>query len=259
MKQNQPNEQDQQARPKKQDYYTIDLQHIGRALLHRVWIILLVGILVGGVAFSWAFFLIEPSYSSSVQLYVNNKDATDQSSSISASQIAAAQDLVKTYSVILQSRTTMEEIIAEGQFPYDATELSGMISSGAVNNTEVLRVTVTAQDPQKACDIANAVAVVLPERIKAVIDGAEMRLVESPQVNTRKVAPSVTKYTVLGGLLGVLISAFVLAIVAVLDDRIHDEEYIFRTYDYPILAKVPNLTGQRSKHRYGYYSQHKEK
>ena len=37
-----------------------------------------------------------------------------------------------------------------------------------------------------------------------------------------------------------------------LQDTIHDEEYILRTYDYPILGKVPDLLNKGSK-SYGYY------
>jgi hypothetical protein len=43
-----------------------------------------------------------------------------------------------------------------------------------------------------------------------------------------------------------------------MDDTIHDEEYVLRTYDYPILAKIPNLVNDSAK-RYGYYYQSKEK
>jgi hypothetical protein len=44
----------------------------------------------------------------------------------------------------------------------------------------------------------------------------------------------------------------VLAVVAFMDNTIHDEEYILQTYDYPILAKIPNLLESGNK-RYGYY------
>ena len=36
----------------------------------------------------------------------------------------------------------------------------------------------------------------------------------------------------------------------------HDEEYIIDTYNYPILAKVPDLTGD--KHTKGYYAYYKK-
>ena len=68
-----------------------------------------------------------------------------------------------------------------------------------------------------------------------------------------KVAPNITRYTVLGLLIGVFLSVIAVVISALLDDAVHDEEYVLRTYDYPILGKVPDLlnTGNKS---YGYYS-----
>ena len=59
-------------------------------------------------------------------------------------------------------------------------------------------------------------------------------------------------------MLGILIVVGIIVVIALLDDTIHDEEYLLRTYDYPILGKVPNLfnTGNKS---YGYYSQKRPK
>ena len=49
-----------------------------------------------------------------------------------------------------------------------------------------------------------------------------------------------------------------LVIFALMDDTIHDEDYVLQNYDCPILAKVPNLLNSGSKH-YGYYYQAKDK
>ena len=69
--------------------------------------------------------------------------------------------------------------------------------------------------------------------------------------NHHKVAPSITKYTIVGLILGALGAAVVLAVFALMDDTIHDEEYILQNYKYPVLAKLPDLLGGGSK-RYGY-------
>jgi len=37
-----------------------------------------------------------------------------------------------------------------------------------------------------------------------------------------------------------------------MDDTIHDEDYIIKNYDCPMLAKIPDLTQVSSK-KYGYY------
>ena len=54
-------------------------------------------------------------------------------------------------------------------------------------------------------------------------------------------------------LLGALASILVLVILALMDNTVHDDEYVIRTYDYPILAKVPNLTATGGK-KYAYVS-----
>lgn len=244
---------------KKEDSLVIDIQHIGRTLLHRAWIILLAALLMGVAAFSISTFLIRPTYSASVMLYVNNFGNTDNSGSIvSSSQIAAAQDMAKTYSVILESNTTMQMVIDSAELSYSVSQLKNMVTSAAVNDSEVLRVTVTSADPEEAANIANVIAEVLPLRAKS-LNGADVRPMESAEPSDKPVTPSIPKNTVLGVIIGAVIAAAILVVIAVADDRIHDETYVLETYDYPILAKVPNLMERFSKHRYGYYSKPKEK
>jgi len=127
-----------------------------------------------------------------------------------------------------------------------------MISAESVNGTEVFRVTVTSEDPYDSAKIANCIAEVLPKRISEIIEGSSMKVVDSAVVNLEKVAPSITKYTAMGGVLGILISFVIIVIMAIADDTIHDEDYILQNYEYPILAKVPDLFASDSK-GYAYY------
>ncbi|MBE6953387.1 MAG: hypothetical protein E7452_07535 [Ruminococcaceae bacterium] len=246
------------TKKKNGDYYTIDLLHIAKALWHRAWLIILCAVIVAAVGFSIAAFAITPTYTSSIMLYVNNSSFSvgNTSFSITASEISAAQSLVKTYVVMLQNRTTLEMVIEKADLPYNHRQLGGMLSAASVNDTEVLQITATSTDPYEAADIVNCVAEVLPVRIAEIIEGASMEVVDYGAVNLQKVAPSITKYTMIGGVLGGLVSAMILAVFAVLDDTIHDEDYITQTYEYPILAKIPNLLSSGSKN-YGYQSYYK--
>ena len=78
-----------------------------------------------------------------------------------------------------------------------------------------------------------------------------MEVVDSAVVNPQKVAPSITKYSLVGLLLGLVLSIGILTIRALLDNTIHDEEYITQNYEYPILAKIPDLLNGGNK-KYGY-------
>lgn len=242
------------------EYYSIDLLHIAKTLWKRAWLIAISGFLAAAIGFSIATFLIAPTYSSSIMLYVNNSSFSlgNTSFSISSSEITAAQSLVKTYGEILNNRTTLERVIEEANVDYTYRELSNMIVAEPSNETEIMRVTVTTEDPVESERIADCIAEVLPIRIAEIIDGASMEVVDSAVAEYEKVAPSITQYTAVGLVLGVLLSTIVLIITAMLDDTIHDDEYVLRTYDYPILAKVPDLLNSGNK-QYGYYSQKSSK
>lgn len=237
------------------EYYTVDVIHITKFIWKRFWVVVLIALLFAAIGFSVSRFLITPKYSSEVKLYVNNSAISlgNTSFSISASEITAAQSLVKTYGEILDSRSTLERIIEKSGVKYDWKELSKMIKYEPSNGTEIMSVTVTSKSPYEASKIANTIAKVLPVRISEIIDGATMEIVDSAVPETEKISPSITRYTAVALFLGVFLSVIALIIAALLDDTVHDEEYVLKTYDYPILGKVPDLLNAGNK-SYEYYS-----
>lgn len=201
---------------KNKEYYTIDVLYVVKSLWKRIWIVVLCGIMTAAIGFLISAFCITPTYSSNIKLYVNNKSFSLETTnpSISISDLTAAQSLVKTYGEILNSRTTLERVIEKSGVDYSWKELSEMIECSASNNTEIMLVTVTCEDPYVASNIANTIADVLPQRISEIIDGASMKIVDSAIPDLEKVAPSITTFTAIGLALGIVLSVIVLIIVA---------------------------------------------
>lgn len=226
----------------------LDVVQIGKTLWKKIWVIFTAGVLAAVLFFSYSFFLVTPKYSSSVQLYVNS---TVSVGSLSTSVLTAARDLVKTYISILNTRTTIEKVAEEAGVDYSYGQLKSMISASAVSETEIFQITVTARDPREAAKIANTIADVLPDRVADIIDGCSVRLVDSAVVSTSKVSPNIVKNTGIGFLIGILLACGIIIVMFLLDDTIYSEEYLLRTYDIPVLAKIPNLL-EDEKDRYGY-------
>lgn len=146
------------------EYYTIDVLHIVKYLWKRAWVIAICGILGFIIGFSVSAFGIAPTYSSTVKLYVNNSSISlgNTDFSISASQLTAAQSLVRTYGEILNSWNTLERVAEKADVDYTWQEVSNMIVYEPSNETEIMLVKVTCKDPYEASKIANAIAEVLP-------------------------------------------------------------------------------------------------
>lgn len=233
--------------------YTIDLLYLAKALVKKAWFLILMGIIVGALAFGYTSNFMTPMYSSSVLLYVNNSSLSLGNVSISASELSAAQSLVDTYVVILNNRTTMEEVAEHAGVDCSAGELMGMVSAEQVNGTEVFRVTVTTDSPQKAKRIANSIAEVLPGRVQDIIDGSSMRIVDSAVVNHNPVSPNITRNTALGVFMGVVLGAVFVVIFALLDDTIRGVDHLTQNYNVPVLAKIPDLVYEETLKKGNYY------
>lgn len=238
---------------KSEVYREVDLITLLRALWRRSWVIALATVAAGAVCFAWAQFLIAPTYEASALLYVNNTQ--DASKPISNSELSAAQSLVDTYVVILNSRTTLDQVRAATRVTYTDRELQKMIQAQAVNSTEVFEVTVTSEDPQEAQKIANTIAQVLPSRISSVVEGSSVRVVDYAQLPSAKAAPSLPRYTVLGMAAGFLLSCAALVLRELLDNQIRGEDYLLQAYpQVPVLAVIPELLQRTEGYGYGYGS-----
>lgn len=240
------------------DYYEIDLVQIFHALWHRLWVIILAAILGGAAMFSCAAFLITPKYEAQAMMYVNNSSISvgGTSFSISNAELTAAQNLVDTYIVILNSRATLNEVISDAGLDYSYLELKEMLSAEAVNNTEIFSITITSESPREAALIANTIVEVLPDKIANVVDGSSVRTVDYAVIPAEKAFPNITKFTAIGVLLGIVISSMILIIRLLSDTLIHDEDYLMETYKLPILAVIPDLFDDG---KIGYYSAYEKK
>lgn len=221
----------------------IDLKRIFSALWRRVWAIILVTVIFGGVAFGYTKFMVTPMYTARTLMYVNNSDISVGGSNfkISASDLAAAQSLVGTYIVILNTRMTLNDVIDTANLNYSYEQLSSMVSAEPYEDTEIFAIKVTSPDPKEAELIANTIGMVLPGKISAVVEGSSVRIVDYAVEPAGPSSPSMTKNVAIGALIGLLLTAAVIIVVEMMDELIHDSDYLMQTFDIPVLAVIPDL------------------
>ena len=231
----------------------INFKRLLDAVLHRAWIVVLVSILCAALVFGATFLFITPKYDASVMFYVNNSDISvgNTSLSLTSSDITASRGLVETYIVILNTRETLSHVTDYAGIDIAYDDLSEMISAESVEETEVFRVTVTSADPNEAEELANSIAYILPKRISGIVEGTSAKIVDAAIVPTEPSSPSYTQNTILGFLLGFVLSVSVIVLREIFDISIRNEEDITQCCKHPILAMVPDMT---SAGKGGHYS-----
>ena len=226
-------------------YVEIDLLHILEILWKKIWAVVLAAVIGAMAALLITVLFIPNKYQSSALFYVNNSaKQLSENDTISTESINAAQRLVDTYLVILESRSTLNEVITKAHVDYNYDEIKDMIKGSSMNDTEIFSVTVTSKDPKEAQKIASTIADVLPDKIAEIVDVDSVHVVDNAVAPSHKSSPSNTKNAAIGALLGVVLVAAIIIINDFKDEVIHSTEYFKEAYpELPILANIPDLYG----------------
>lgn len=241
---------------KKGAEFEIDLLHIAAVLWRNVIAIILAVVIVGGACYAGSKAFITPKYTSQAYMFVNSANLSVGVArlSLNTSELALARNLVDTYMVILSSRQTLEEVIDRSGIDYTYEELLNTIECFPVENTAIFYVEVSTPDPAESELIANTIAAVLPEQIGAIIDGASARIVDYAVRATEISSPSYIGNALKGAVLAFIVACGIVVLRDLMDDKIHDSEFLTKTYDLPLLSAIPDLYSKQGKSYYYYKS-----
>ena len=140
------------------DEVEIDLGALLQTLLRKWWLIAICAIIGAGLALGGTVLFITPKYESQAMLYILNK--TTSVTSLADIQIGSA--LTADFEVIATSKPVIDGAIEslkkeEGK-TFTRKEIANMLSVTNKDDTRILVITATSENPQDACIVANAVA-----------------------------------------------------------------------------------------------------
>ncbi len=225
---------------------TIDLGAIFNLLLARIGWIILMGVLVGIVAFVITKFVIVPKYTTSTQILVinENKNAADSAgNAVNFSNIQSSTYLAKDYVYMITSKPVMQQVISElGLQDISYSDLASQISVTTPDDTRILIISVTDENPVKAKQIADSVRENSIEHIQSVVGTDTVRSIDGDigaVIPTSQSSPNVKRDTILGVLLGIIIACAIIILRYILDDSIKTEEDVHNRIGLSVLVNMP--------------------
>lgn len=241
---------DVQLVKKTKENIEINLSHVLLLFWKKRLIILLSCLLCMGVVFAGLNLFVTPKYTAFITLYVNNNINQD-TTSITQGDLTASAKLVDTCSAIISSSTMLDEVVREAHVPWDRNQLKERISTQSVNDTEVFTVSVEDTDPRQAALLANTIADVAPAQIAEIVEGSSVKVIARAEIPTEISSPNYLKFTVLGGILGILMSCALLLIRELTDTSIQSEGDL-ELWNVPVLSVIPEFDQAQKELGYGY-------
>lgn len=237
----------------------IDIIPILKELLKKLWLIILVGLILGGAVFVGTKVLIKPTYRSGFTAYVNNKQSKESTDYLTSSDVTASKQLVLTYQKILTSNTILTAAAKSMELDASYNTLQKLVSTEVKDETEIISVFVVDTDPQFAYDYAQAISKTAPQYMAQIVEGSSMKIIDYPEFSDKRYKPSYSNFALIGFLIGALIVVVFVIIRYFMDDTVKSESDIESSFSIPILGVIPDVSKASNNHSdYYYYSQNSE-
>lgn len=202
-----------------------------------IWIILAV-VFAAAIGNTYTILTRVPMYKSdtTIVLVSENKNNTYNST-----ELQLNKNLVSTYSEIIKSRKVLEPVIANLKLKDTYTELKEKVTVTAVQNTEIIKVTVANKKKGMAKKIANEIADVFTQEIQKIYKLNNVSVVDKAVEATNPYNVNYLKDNVIYVTIGLIISCGIIFLIFYFDTTIKSGDEIEEKLGLQVIGIVPKV------------------
>lgn len=186
-------------------------------------------------------------YSSTTTLLVSQSGPAR--TSLDFDTLRTRERIAKTYAQLLVQRSVLEAAIAEAKADIGPGLLASRISVSLIQDTELMKLTVSDTDPNRAAQLANAIARVFPS-IEGQILGSTfatgrqtLYVAEEARPNLIPVSPNIPRNLILSAVVGMLLAVAVGFLYDYFNDRVSSAAMVEKLTGVATIAAIGKITG----------------
>lgn len=214
----------------------IDLKELFEYIKEKIALLLVIVIGVCLVGCVYGLFIQKPMYRSYTTVILGSNE--NNTSSITQSDITLNKNLVNTYAEIVVSRRVLNQVIDELKLDMSYENLKGKINVTALNNTEIIKITVNDRNAIQAKNIANVTANYFSKEVVELYNMNNVNILDSATEATSPYNINVIKQFVIYLVIGCVLGAGVLFVIFYFDRTIKSVEQVEQKIKLPILGSV---------------------
>ena len=191
------------------------------------------------VGMAYSFYGVTPKYQSSTTIILANNRSEELGETITQGDITLNQKLVATYTQIIKSNKVLRTVIDNLRLDMSEAALNSSIKVTAVNNTEMLKVSVTDENPVIAALIANEIGQVFSREVTNIYHLDNVTIIDKAEVEQTPCNINHIRDIIIAGFAGMFLSAIFVTAAFFLDDTIKVEEDVESYIGLNVLTNVP--------------------
>lgn len=220
----------------------IDIRELLAFYKSKISTFLIINILVCLIGCLYAFILQKPMYNSYTKVILSGENTITQT------ELTLNKNLVDTYAEIVKSRKVLSQVIEELSLDISYETLVNKLSVTSVNNTEIIKITASYNDPVLAKDIANTSAKYFIKEVESQYKMKNINVLDEAIINETPYNINILKQLIIYFMIGFILAFGILFVVYYFDRTIKSVEQVEQKIKLPILGSVQEITG-RSKRK----------
>lgn len=218
------------------DEVEIDINVLIKLLKKNLKMIVLTTILCAIIAFLLTNFFMTKKYASEARIYL--KPNVTEQGIVDSNTLASNSKMVNNYMSLMQGETILSKV-ADNLNIDDVEEIKKSISVTNLNETEIIIVQATTEDPVKSQAIVKNTVDVFFEDMKEKLDIKNMTISDQPKVDETPVSPNKKMNTAIGAVLGLFLSCGYVFLQYLFDKRLKNKAEAESFLGVPVLGEIP--------------------
>ncbi len=149
------------------------------------------------------------------------------------------QNLISTYSEIIKSRKVLSQVIDNLDLKMSTEELSQNITTSSVEDTELIKITVSNKNAKTARKITDEVAEVFSDEIKDIYNLENVAIIDKAELAKSPYNVNYIKDNVIYIMIGIILSFGVVFIIYYFDTTIKSSEIVEEKLGLTVIGVVP--------------------
>ncbi len=222
----------------------LDLKELLSLFWSKIFQIIVIVLIVTGVGVIYTYGFTTPKYSSSTTLVLTGSEpstSSDATNSITTTDITLNSKLVSTYSELVKSSKVLRQVISNLGIDVNEDELRKNVTVKSVEDTEVIKITVTNENAAYSAKIANEIAKIFSGMVSDIYNINNIYIVDEAEVSNTPSNIHHSKDIMIFGFLGLVISIMYVLIANMLDTTVKTPEDVEKGVGLPVLVTIPYI------------------
>lgn len=221
----------------------INLKRLVEVAFSLKWIIIGMAILMAAIGSLYSYVYVVPVYDSSIKLVLSQVQTADKDSqdsdSITQTDITMNNQLVATYTEIIKSKDVLKRVIENLNLDITQDSLNKKIKVSSVTGTQVLQITITDENAENAKNIVTEIGKVFTEEVQTIYNMNNVKVIEEAEVSNKPSNINHVKDIIIFEILGIFLSCGIVLIIYLIDTTIKDEKDIENEIGVASLGMLP--------------------